>query len=156
MKSTIPAPATIPASAYLTDVPEPRIACILPAPSAELELDEVDDNSADTLLAPAPDVDAEPIVDTIPRAWRPDLVPHIMAWLETIPADSLRHMTHVGVSELGGFEATFGFEGAEVRFGFEHPRSMVFFNPYAKRGMWWAETILPFEQRQLEVAARAL
>lgn len=88
------------------------------------------------------------------RTWRPDIVPHLLKWLNSIPPQSIQYLEKVSVSDLGGFEATFCYCNRVVRFGFEHPRSMVIF-PEEGRGMWWAEKILPFEQHQLEVAATA-
>jgi hypothetical protein len=91
------------------------------------------------------------------RTWRPDLVPHLMQWLNSIPPQSLKYLEKISVSDLGGFEATFCYRNRHVRFGFEHPRSMVIAAPDAtakdSRLLWWASEILPFEQSQLEVAA---
>lgn len=151
-RPTIPAPVIT----FAPEVPELQLSCILPAPAAELA-DEADD-SADTWLAPAPD-DAPAHEEENARAWRPDLVPHITAWLDGIPAASLRHLVRVGVSEAGGLIATFEFNGTEVRFEFDRPTSMIIVCPDAatktSSGIWWAEKILPFEQRQLEAAALA-
>jgi hypothetical protein len=61
------------------------------------------------------------------RTWRPDLVPHIIAWLDAVPAATLAKLVRVGVSDVGGFVATFdvGLSYMQVFVEFDDPEAMA-------------------------------
>lgn len=86
------------------------------------------------------------------RVWRPDLVPHILRWLDTVSAESIKHLSRVLVSDIGGFIAVFRVgRSPEVYFEFDDTDGMAIRVP--EQG-WYvlAGDIVPFEQRQLDVA----
>jgi hypothetical protein len=86
------------------------------------------------------------------RVWRPDLVPYILRWLDTVSAESKRHLVRLLVSDIGGFVAVFRVgTSPEVYFEFDDSEGMAIRVP-AQGWYVLAADILPFEQRQLEIA----
>lgn len=86
------------------------------------------------------------------RTWRPDLVPHIMRWLETVSVESMRHLVRLRVSDIGGFVAVFRVgTSPEVYFEFDDHEGMAIRVPERN---WYllADEIAPFEQKQLDAA----
>lgn len=56
-----------------------------------------------------------------PRCWRPDLVPAILAWLDTVPDSELYgKLQSLRVGALGEFRANFVYEGRDLRVEFDH------------------------------------
>jgi hypothetical protein len=84
--------------------------------------------------------------------WRPDLVPHILRWLGSIPPASMQHLVRLRVSDIGGFIAIFQIGSSEeVYFEFDDKECMTLRVP--TKG-WYILTgsIVPFEQRHVEIA----
>lgn len=83
-------------------------------------------------------------------AWRPDLVPSIVAWLAGIPAEYAP--ARVRVTSQGGFEALFVHRGCEVSFRFDELHAIA---RSCAEITSWAEWIVPFAPEQLDDAIAA-
>lgn len=91
--------------------------------------------------------------DAPARAWRPDLVPHILAWLDGIPEDSRRYLVHTSSTAAGGLLATFEFKDVFVCIRFDSIDGMLMVAE-GYDGHWSTEGLQPFEQGLLERARR--
>jgi hypothetical protein len=97
-----------------------------------------------------------------PRCWRPDLVPAILKWVDSIPTSSLPKFRAFHVNEDGSFGASFhkrsdrGGPPREVRFEFDHGGSSLHVVCGTDLLLVGAETeIIPFSHKHLTLAANA-
>lgn len=96
-----------------------------------------------------------PTGDRARRTWRPELVPHIVEWLDSIPADLHDLLASVNVTPGGGFEARFvaktNIEAPPLSayFRFDSPDRMYAIYP---RGWYSAPRIVPFCREHLACA----
>jgi hypothetical protein len=97
-----------------------------------------------------------------PRTWRPDLVPAILKWVDSIPESSLPNFRGFGVNEDGSFSATFskrserGGPPRDIRFEFDHGGSslhVILKNEIIFVGA--EDEIIPFRHEHLTLAANA-
>jgi hypothetical protein len=84
------------------------------------------------------------------RMWRPDIVPHAMRWLNSIPAASMKYLVRLRVSDIGGFIAVFRMGSSpDVHFEFDDSECLQIRVP-EREIFTLCDRIVPFKQDHLE------
>lgn len=87
-----------------------------------------------------------------PRMWRPDLVPHILTWIESVPSEEWECFTGFRVGDRGQFVAEFekrpdrGGPPRRITHRFDHKYHTI----ENDVGRWTATDIVPFVPGHLQ------
>lgn len=87
-----------------------------------------------------------------PHDFRPDLVPTILAWIATVPADQWQYFRGFGAGPMGSFSAEFAMQPTrggpprKVSVKFDHDVHTL----SNDIGIWTAEYVVPFDRSHLQ------